>query len=143
MRTRQESSTLADMLSLLPVPNHNSTSFSTVDKRTCKMSNQYHSFGTRTTSIRALQKFFLPSKWGVRFKRQAFHVPYLMHKLFYRSMGSELRMIARPASSAQFVLAQPSDRRLYLTPPVRVINFEEYHTNGRCTVREEQSFGAF
>ena len=36
MRTRQESSTLAEMLSLLPVPNHKFTSFSTVEKRTCK-----------------------------------------------------------------------------------------------------------
>ena len=36
MRTRQESSTLAEMLSLLPVPNHNFTSFSTIEKRTCK-----------------------------------------------------------------------------------------------------------
>ena len=37
MRTRQELSTLAEMLSLLPVPNHNFTSFSTVEKRTCKL----------------------------------------------------------------------------------------------------------
>ena len=36
MRTRQESSTLAEMLSLLPVPNHNFTSFGTVEKRTRK-----------------------------------------------------------------------------------------------------------
>ena len=35
MRTRQEStSTLADMLYLLPVLNHNFTSFGTVEKRT-------------------------------------------------------------------------------------------------------------
>ena len=57
-------------------------------------------------------------------------------------------MIARPASSVQFVLAQPSERRFYLTPPppsprARVRNLVEYHSNGRCTVREEQSFGAF
>ena len=32
MPTRQESITLAEMLSLLPVPNHNFTSFSTVEE---------------------------------------------------------------------------------------------------------------
>ena len=36
MRTRQKSSTLTEMLSLLPVPNHNFTSFGTVEKRMCK-----------------------------------------------------------------------------------------------------------
>ena len=36
MRARQESSTLAEMLSLLPVPNHNFISFGTVEKRMCK-----------------------------------------------------------------------------------------------------------
>ena len=33
MRTRQISSTLAEMLSLLPVPNYNFTSFGTVEKK--------------------------------------------------------------------------------------------------------------
>lgn len=79
----------------------------------------------------------------LRFKRRAFHVPNLMYKLFYRSMDSGLRMTARPASSVQFALAQPRDRRFYLTPPARVRNLVENHTNGRCPVREEQSFGAF
>ena len=36
MRTRQESSTLAEMLNLLPVPKHNFKSFSTVEERACK-----------------------------------------------------------------------------------------------------------
>lgn len=79
----------------------------------------------------------------LRFKRRAFHVPNLMYKLFYRSMDSGLRMTAPPASSVQFALAQPRDRRFYLTPPARVRNLVENHTNGRCPVREEQSFGAF
>ena len=96
------------------------------------MSNQYYFFfhfhPSRT-------KNFLPCKWGVRFKRRAFHLPNLMYKLSYRSMESGLRMIARPASSVQFVLAQPSDRRFHLPPPpARVRNLVEYHTNGRCTV---------
>ena len=52
-------------------------------------------------------------------------------------------MTAPPASSVQFALAQPRDRMFYLTPPARVRNLVENHTNGRCPVREEQSFGAF
>ena len=65
MRTKEESSTLAEMLSLLPVPNHNFTSFSTVEKRTCKwvMSTI---FLVRVPGFHPSRaKNFLPCKWGL------------------------------------------------------------------------------
>ena len=58
MRTRQESSTLAEMLSLLHVPNHNFTSSGTVVKSTRKLVISDIFFGTRTTFIRAVPKIF-------------------------------------------------------------------------------------